>query len=138
MIMLTVLVAGAIQSLNEAEHLDIGVAEQLTKDLQEDYWVAFVVFVPAILGTVLGFILLGAAIIRSRVAHPVAGALIIAGAVGIMVLSASKAGGIAVNALLLAGWGMVGLKLLGLTDEQWDGRAPIEAGPPAAAAPPPA
>jgi hypothetical protein len=140
MIMFTALVTTALTNLNNVEHLEFDTAVALSEDLEEDYWSALVVFIPAIGGTVLGFILLGIAIIRSRVAHMAAAVLIILGALGIVVLSASKAGGIAVNALLLAGWGLVGLKLLGLKDEQWEGRAPIDApaagGPPAGGGPP--
>jgi hypothetical protein len=40
--------------------------------------------------------------------------------------------------LLLGGWGLVGLKLLGMKDEQWDGREPLEPEPAVGAVPPPA
>jgi hypothetical protein len=120
MIMLTAFSTTNLLQLNEAEHLDLGVAVQLTEDMQEDYWAAAVVFFPAFLGTILGFILLGAAIIRSKVVHLAAGVLIIVGVILIPFSGESKEVGIAANVLLLGGWGLVGLKLLGMKDEEWD------------------
>ena len=140
MIMFIALFSTTIHELNNAEHLGVQTAERLSDDL-EDYWVAFAVLIPALLGTLIGFILLGAAIIRSKVAHLAAGVMII---VGILLVPASDGGtsvlGILGNALLLGGWGMVGLKLLGMTDAQWEGREELEAGPeaPQAPGPPPA
>lgn len=150
LIMFVALVTTTINDINMAEHLDLKVADKLGDDV-EDYWVGYLVFVPALLGTFLGFILLGVAVIRSKVFHMAAGILIIVGIVAIVASEDSKAMGIVANALLLGGYGLIGLKLLGMTDEQWAGRAPIgpaapeaspAAGPPAAgpppAAPPPA
>jgi hypothetical protein len=139
MIMFIALFSTTIHELNNVEHLGVETAEKLSEDL-EDYWVAFAVLIPALLGTLIGFILLGIAIIRSGVAHVAAGAMII---VGILLVAASDGGtsalGILANALLLGGWGMVGLKLLGMTDEQWEGREPLAAGPeaPQVGGPPP-
>jgi hypothetical protein len=140
MIFLVALITTTVYDLNQVEHLDLGTADKLNDDL-EDYWVGIVILVPALLGTLLGFILLGAAIIRSKVAHIAAGILIIVGIILIPLSEETKALGILANVLLLGGWGLVGLKLLGLTDEQWDGRAPLDSGgpeAPLAAGPPPA
>jgi hypothetical protein len=144
--MFVALVTTTVNEINVVEHLGVDTAERLGDDI-EDYWVAYVVLVPALLGTFLGFILLGVALILSRVAHIAAGILIIVGIVGVVLSDGSQVGAIIANALLLAGWGLVGLKLLGMKDEQWDGRAPLDgdagpeqplaAGPPPPAAPPP-
>ena len=140
MIMFIALFASTIHDLNASEKLGVQTAERLSDDL-EDYWAPIVVLVPALLGTLLGFILLGAAIIRSKVFHLAAGILIIIGILGVVVGSEeSKIANIVANALLLGGWGLVGLKLLGMKDEQWDGRAPLDGdGPehPVAGGPPP-
>jgi hypothetical protein len=117
------LITTNINDLNNAEHLDLKVADKLS-DSVDDYWAAYVVFIPALLGTFLGFILLGAAVIRSKVAHVAAGILIIAGIVAVPFSENSDVLGIIASVLLLAGFGMVGLRILGMKDEQWDGRAP--------------
>lgn len=153
MIMFMALFATTIFELNTADKLGVDTAERLSKDL-EDYWAPIVILVPALLGTFIGFILLGAAIIRSKVAHIAAGILIIVGIIGVVLTGeASKIPNIIANVLLSIGWGIVGLKLLGMKDEQWDGRAPLDGegpgtplaggtpstgGSPPPAAPPPA
>ena len=130
MIMFIALFATTLHDLNNVEHVGLETAEQLSDDLEEDYWAPIVVLAPALLGTLIGFILLGIAIIRSGVAHVAAGAMII---VGILLVPASEETqvlNVLANVLLLGGWGLVGLKLLGMTDAQWDGREPLEpAGP---------
>ena len=145
MIFFVALVTTTVNEINQAEHLDLDTAVALSNDI-EDYWVAFVVLVPALLGTLIGFILLAIAIIRSGLTHIAAGVLIIVGIVAVVVSDTSQVGSIVANALLLAGWGLVGLRLLGMKDEEWDGRVPIgtggpeaapAGGPPPPAAPPP-
>ena len=137
LIMFVALVTTTVNEINVVEHLGVDTAKKLSDDI-EDYWVAFIVFIPALLGTLIGFLLLGTAIIRSEVAHAAAGILIIVGILLVPLSDGSQVGGIIANALLLGGWGLVGLKLLGLTDEQWEGRAPIGPEAPGAAGPPPA
>jgi hypothetical protein len=123
MIMFCVLWATLLHDLNNAEHLGAQTAERLTEDLVEgDYWAPYVVFIPAFAGVFLGFILLGAAIIRSKVAHLAAAVLIVVGIVVVVAGESSKAINVVGNVLLLGGWGLVGLKLLGMKDEQWEGR----------------
>lgn len=123
MIMFIVLFAGTIHDLNNVEHLGVGTAERLGDDLGDDYWMPDVVRFPAIVGTLAGFVLLAAAIVRSRVIHPVAAVPIVLWVVAIAAgAGSSKAVAIAANVLLLAGWGLAGLKILGMKDEQWDGR----------------
>jgi hypothetical protein len=119
------LVGASLADLNAAVHLGIGPADKLNNSY-DDYWPSYVLIVPAIAGTFVGFIVLGASVIRSRVAHMAAGILIIVG----MLLLFGSGGNSDVVAIigdvaLLAGFGMVGLKILGMTDEQWDGRAPL-------------
>lgn len=116
-----------IADLNTVEHVGLDTAEKLNDDV-DDYWSAYVVFVPALLGTALGYILLGAAVIRSRIAHLAAGILIIVG----LVLIPLTEGMFVAFLFLLAGFGMVGLKILGMKDEEWDGRVPPAVSPPAA------
>lgn len=122
LIMFAALTATNVEDLNVAEHLNLDTAAALDDDVQ-DYWVAYVVFVPALLGTFAGFVLLAAAIVRSQVAHVAAAVLILAGAAALVASEESKPIAVAGNALLLLGWGLVGLKLLGMADEQWEDRA---------------
>ncbi len=146
LIMFVALVTTTVTEINVVEHLGVDTADRLSDDI-EDYWVAYVVLIPALLGTFIGFILLGAAIIRSKVVHMAAGILIIVGILLVVLGEGSEPVNILANALLLGGYGMVGLKLLGMKDEEWDGRVPIGGGSPEApaaagptppAAPPPA
>jgi hypothetical protein len=145
LIFFVALVTTTVNDINMAEHLDLETADKLSDDI-EDYWVAFVVFIPALLGTFLGVILLGIAVIRSKIAHIAAGIMMIVGILLVVFGEGSDAINILANALLLGGFGMVGLRLLGMKDEEWDGRVPIGAGgpevapaggPPPPAAPPP-
>ena len=123
MILFPVIWSTLLHDLNHGEHLGLPTAERLSEDFTEgDYWATLAVFIPAYAGTVIGFVLLGSAIIRSKVAHLAAGVLIIVGILVIVVGEESKAMNIAGNVLLLAGWGLVGLKLLGMKDEDWEGR----------------
>ncbi len=126
MIMFLPLFATTLHDLNNVEHVGLEVAERLSDDLEEDYWAPLAVLIPALLGTLIGFILLGAAIIRSGVAHVAAGALIIVGILLVPVSEESQVFNVLANLALLGGWGLVGLKLLGMTDAQWEGREPLE------------
>jgi hypothetical protein len=137
MIMFVALVTLTIAQINQAEHVGVETAERLTDDF-EDYWVFLVVLAPALLGTLFGFILLASALVRSGLAHIAAPVLIILGVVMIPVSEDSQALAIVANLFLLAGWGLVGLKLLTMKDEQWDGREPIDREPAVGAVPPPA
>ncbi len=132
LIMLAALTATNVEDINVAEHLDLDTAVKLDDDI-EDYWVAYLVFIPALVGTVLGFLLMAAAIVRSKVAHVAAAVLIVLGVVALGAAEESKVAHVAADALLLGGWGLVGLKLLGMTDAQWEDREE----PPTPAAPPP-
>ena len=129
MILLAVVSATSLFDLNNGEHLGVETALRLNEDLTEDYWAAFAVFIPAYAGTLFGFLLLGAAIIRSKAAHVAAAVLIIVGILVVVIGDASKVANVVGNALLLAGWGLVGLKLLGMKDEEWEGRLPDVAEP---------
>ena len=115
--------------LNNAEHLGVETADRLSEDFTEDYWAPYVVFVPAYAGTLFGFLLLGAAIIRSKVAHVAAAVLIVVGILVVVLGETSTVANIVGNVLLSAGWGLVGLKLLGMKDEEWEGRLPDVAEP---------
>lgn len=137
MIMFIALFATTIHDLNAVDKLGVETAERLSDDL-DDYWVPVIVLIPALLGTLIGFILLAAAIIRSRVVHLAAGVLIIVGILMVPASEESQVINVVANLALLAGWGLVGLRLLTLSDEQWEGRAPIPAEPPTSVVPPPA
>jgi hypothetical protein len=89
-------------------------------------------FILFLVGIVLGLLLLALAMWRRKVAPPWAAAAIVATAV-VGFLGNSKALGIASFALLLVGFGGLALRVLGMSDEEWD--APRDA---AAPAPPPA
>jgi hypothetical protein len=132
-ILFVALVSTTLQDLNAAEHLPIDTAKKLNDGL-DDYWTAYIVFIPALFGTFVGFIVLGAAIIRSKVVHLASGVMLI---LAMLALFSSDGGttaaSIAGGALLTGGFGMAGLRILGMTDDQWDGRAPLTAGPPPAA-----
>jgi hypothetical protein len=139
------LVTTTVNELIQVEHLDIDTAVELSNDI-EDYWVAYVVLIPALLGTLIGFLLLGVSLIRSRLTHIAAPILIIVGTLMLPFSDGSGPVGIVANVLLFAGWGIVGLRLLGLSNEQWEGRASIATepaapgpagGPPAGGPPPP-
>ena len=129
MLLLAVVWVTLLFDLNNGEHLGAETADRLNEDLTEDYWAAFAVFIPAYAGTLFGFLLLGAAIIRSKVAHVAAGALIVVGILVVVLGDTSKAANVVGNVLLLGGWGLVGLKLLGMKDEEWEGRLPDVAEP---------
>jgi hypothetical protein len=135
LILFTALSATTVNQIVEAEHLELDTAVSLSEDIQ-DYWVAYVVVIPALAGTLIGFLLLAVAVVRSGLAHEVAGVLIVLGSLVVTASDEARVVAVVAGALLLAGWGLVALRLLGLTDEQWEGRAPLRDGPPPA--PPPA
>lgn len=86
----------------------------------EDYATAYVVLAPALLGTMIGLILLGIAAWRSTFAPVWVPIVIFVGFLGVMAGEGSKAINIVANLLLLAGFGFIGLKLFGLTDDEWE------------------
>lgn len=137
LIMFVALVTTTVNEINAAEHLGVDTAARLSNDI-EDYWVVYIVLIPALLGTLIGFILLGAALIRSKLTHIAAGILIIVGIIAVPFSEDYKAAEILANLLLLGGFGLAGLKLLGMKDEEWDGRVPLGAGGPGAPGAPPA
>lgn len=101
---------------------------------------AIVIVATALLGTLVGFVLLGAAFIRARTAPVWVGILIIVGVIVVGPLggeSDSRVLSVIGNALLLAAYGTVGLILLRQSDEDWDrpalGRAAAESPAPAEA-----
>ena len=133
MIFFVALVTTTVNEIVTVENLGVDAAERLSDEI-EDYWVAYTVLVPALLGTLIGFVLLAIAIVRSGLAHIAAGVLIIVGILAVAASDTSHAAAIVSNALLLGGWGLVGLRLLGLSDEQWEGSAPLDDRPAAPAA----
>jgi hypothetical protein len=77
----------------------------------------------ALLGTLLGFLLLGAAFIRARTVPLFAPILIIVGVIVVGPLGGegdSRLLGVIGNLLLLGGWGTVALFLLRQPDEEWE------------------
>lgn len=121
LILFAAYVATTIGDLVAVEKLGTENADKLV-DGFEDYWVARLVLIAGFLGTFFGFVLLGAALIRSDRFHDAAGALIIGGI--LLAAVQSKLMGIAGDLLLLAGFGMTGLKLLGMSDAEWERRVP--------------
>jgi uncharacterized protein DUF4386 len=79
-------------------------------------------------GIVLGLLLLAVAVWRRKVAPPwVPAAIVLTGVVGFV--GNSKALGIVAFVFLVIGFGGLAMKVLGMSDEEWD--APREAAPPA-------
>jgi hypothetical protein len=89
----------------------------------EDLGGAIIVVAVALIGTLLGFLLLAAAFIRARTVPLFVPLLII---VGIIVVgpvgggSESRIPQVIGNLLLLGGFGTIGLILLRQTDEEWE------------------
>lgn len=93
---------------------------QISEEL-EDRAGAIVIVAFALIGTLVGFILLGIAFLRARTVPVWVGPLLILGVIVVGPLSGdSRAVSIIGNALLLAAWGTVGLKLLGMSDTDWE------------------
>ena len=106
---------------------DISLAENAVRaeavkahDGVEDYVAAYVVLITALLGTMIGLILLAVAAWRARFAPAWVAIVIFLGFVGVMAGDSTKAVNIIADLLLLAGFGFMGLKLIGLTDDEWD------------------
>jgi hypothetical protein len=92
-------------------------------DSLEDRAGPIVIVAIALIGTLLGFILLGAAFIRARTVPLFAPILIIVGVIVVGPVggeSESRVLSVIANLLLLGGWGTVGLTLLRQTDEEWE------------------
>ena len=91
-------------------------------DSLEDRAGPIVIVAIALVGTLLGFILLGAAFIRARTVPLFAPILIILGVIVVGPLggeAGSRIPSVIGNLLLLGGWGTVGLTLLRQRDEEW-------------------
>lgn len=94
----------------------------ITENL-EDRAGPIVIVAIALIGTLLGFILLGAAFIRARTVPLFAPILIILGVIVVGPLGGegeSRVVSVIGNLLLLGGWGTVALTLLRQTDEEWE------------------
>jgi hypothetical protein len=107
----------------------------------EDSGGAAIFFIPYFfLGFVLGFILLGIAMIRSRVVPVWAGIAVLASIVVAFVGGDSQAASVVGGVLLLAGLTPLGLRILSLSDDHWERWQVIddERGRDAAATPAPA
>ena len=85
-----------------------------------------------LIGAVLGLILLGIAAWRTRVV-PIWGAIVIIVAGPVSFFTNGKVGNVIGNAVLLIGLGLLGLRVLSMSDEEWD--APRERVVPAAPQP---
>jgi hypothetical protein len=110
-------------------------------DKAEDSNVALPLFLLFLVGVILGLILLGIAAYRTRVV-PVWAAVVIVASGVLTFFSESGAGEIIANAVLLIGFGVLAMRILGMSDEEWDSpreRKGGTAGPePAAPTPAPA
>ena len=98
---------------------------------------AVLFFIPYFfLGLVLGLVLLGIAMIRTRVVPVWAGAVVLISVVVLFVSGEGQFANVIGNVLIMIGIAPLGLKILSLSDEQWERWQPIEdERPPAAAAP---
>jgi hypothetical protein len=106
---------------------DLSVAEHAARaegakayDAIGDYAAAYVLFIPALAGTFIGLILLGFAAWRSRFAPAWVPAVILLGFILVIAGDTAKVVNAIGNVLLLAGFGFMGVKLFGLTDQEWD------------------
>ena len=114
-----------------------GAAPQVYVDIierVEDQAGAIIIVAIALLGTLIGFILLAVALFRARTVPVWVGPLII---LGLLVTFPSESRALMVigNVLLLAGFGAIGWQLLQQSDEEWD-RPGLEGGDGATAGPP--
>ena len=106
---------------------DISLAENAARaeavkayDGVEDYATAYIILIPALLGTMIGLILLGVAAWRARFAPVWVPVVIFIGFIGVMAGDGNKVMNVIADLLLLAGFGFMGVKLFGLTDDEWD------------------
>ena len=127
---------------------DVAIAENLPLDQAikvnegvEDVAAAGIVLIPALLGILIGSIGLGVAMWRGGWAPAWVPAAIVVGMLLVIAGDGSKALEIVSSLVLLAGWGFLGVKLLGMGNDAWeraippgDDRAAAEA-PAAAPAP---
>ena len=86
----------------------------------EDLTAAYVILIPALLGTMIGLILLAVAAWRARFAPVWVPVVVFLGFAAIIAGDGSKALTIIGDLLLLAGLGFIGVKLFGLTDDEWE------------------
>ncbi len=127
------LVATGVYDLSLAENAARAEAVK-AYDGVDDYVVSYFVFIPALLGTFLGLLLLSVAAWRARFAPTWVPIVVFLGFVLVIAGDSSKAVNVIGNLLLLAGFGFMGVKLFGLTDEEWDRP---QTAPPAPATPVP-
>jgi hypothetical protein len=134
--LLTVLGLIAYPVLFSTTFYDLSIAENIGPDQGvpafdgvEDYVGTYFVFIPAILGFAIGVILLSIALLRAGIAPPWVVVLVILSDVLIFL---SGGGGLNVLSVVgslafAAAFGYLGLRILGMTDEQW--REPERAPP---------
>jgi len=104
----------------------------------EESTAALIFFIPYFfLGFVLGMILLGIAVIRSKVVPVWAGIVLLVAVVVLFVSGEGQAMSVVGNALVMVGLVPLGLKILSLSDDQWERWQPIDDEPAPAAAPAP-
>lgn len=106
-------VAGTAPGADTQAHID-------TVERLDDRAGPIIVVAIALLGTLIGFILLGAAFIRAKTAAVWVGPLLIVGVIVVGPFGGeSRALSIAGNMLLLWGFGTIGLQLLQQSDDEW-------------------
>jgi hypothetical protein len=128
-----VLFSTTFYDLSLAENLPIDQAVK-AQEGTDDYVGPYFIFIPAIFGWTLGLILLSVALLRARLAPVWFLVLVILGNVAIFVSNGESAVIAALGALLLLiAFGSLGLKVLGMSDADWEDPRRLVAAPAAAA-----
>jgi hypothetical protein len=140
-----VLFSTTFYDLSLAENLPIDQAVE-AQEGTEDYVGVYFIFIPAIFGWTLGLILLSIALLRARVAPVWFLVLVILANIAIFFSNGESVIVAALGSLLfLVAFGSLGLKILGMSDADWDdprrlgdaSAVAAPAGEPPSGAPPP-
>lgn len=138
-----VLFSTTFYDLSLAENLPVDQAVK-AQEGTEDYVGVYFVFIPAIVGWTLGLILLSVALLRARVAPVWFLVLVILANIAIFVGNENDIVSALGTLLFLIAFGWLGLKVLGMSDADWEdprrlGATPAaaSAGEPPSGAPPP-
>jgi hypothetical protein len=119
----------AVETLNEADHVAL-------VESAEDEWAPIALLIIILIPALLSLILIAAALWRSGLT-PVWVAIVVIASALLLVVGNSQALSVAADALMLVGFGFVGLRLLKMGNDVWD-RPPHDWRESAPAAAPPA
>jgi hypothetical protein len=132
-ILYPVLFSTTFYDLSLAENLPIDQAVK-AQEGTEDYVGVYFIFIPAIFGWTLGLILLSIALVRARVAPVWFLVLVVLANVAIFAGNQESVIVAALGSLLfLVAFGSLGLKVLGMSDADWEDPRRLAAARPAAA-----